>query len=361
MIQLLIKIYSFLLGLYPPAFRNEFREQMLLDFSDMVIDADAKGKSYLFRFCIREMFDFPLNLLRVHGKENKMLCSKSLNFGLRGAVGFGVVYTLTFQIVKFIYAKLSFIDDIVAQWQVSYYDQYHIEKSYAFISQIPYFLSLLISGLLLGCLFAILFAERSQYAHYFWVGTLGWLLQNLIGWVLMSFNFWVFLTEIQYTYFSYMMMVLSGAVWGLIFAVVKSERQNAVGWLAVGMVGYPLFAYLWVKGLFNLFVFQTPWRFIGTTTVIVILVISIFVLARNLDLKRRFPWVVIASIVGYLMMRPFVFLVGRWLYPPMFALNTALESTSLIVSETLYGVIWGLFLGLIIGFQKKSGSQQAMA
>jgi hypothetical protein len=136
MIQLLIKIYSFLLGLYPPAFRNEFREQMLLDFSDMVIDADAKGKSYLFRFCIREMFDFPLNLLRVHGKENKMLCSKSLNFGLRGAVGFGVVYTLTFQIVKFIYAKLSFIDDIVAQWQVSYTEKLCIHISNSLFSQL---------------------------------------------------------------------------------------------------------------------------------------------------------------------------------------------------------------------------------
>ena len=42
-LDLVIKIYHLLLHLYPSPFREEFEEQMLLDFSDMAADSRRKG------------------------------------------------------------------------------------------------------------------------------------------------------------------------------------------------------------------------------------------------------------------------------------------------------------------------------
>lgn len=362
MTHFIIKLYSFLLGLFPVSFRSEFREQMLLDFSDMAADAEAKGRSSLIRFCIRELLDFPVNLLHVHMKENRMLKIlrfKPLNFGLRGAVGFGTVYALTFPVVDFMYDKLSCIDTFVARLQVSYYDQYHVEKSFELISRIPYLLSLLITGLLLGCVFAFLFAERSQYSKYILTGALGWGLINLMGWAL-AFNFLVFLTVTQNTYFGYMMFVLSGAMWGLIIAVLKSERRDAVRWLAGCLLAYPLFAYLWVKGLFALFMFQTPWRFVGVAALFVVLVTGVIVLAQKLVDKQGITWVV-TGIMGYLLCIPLTYFAGAVLYPPMVSLNTVLDHLSVTVSNIIYGGLLGLFLGVVIGIQGKQDSQQVVA
>src|SRR5215207_4719989 len=94
--RLLTKIYSYLIYLYPAAFRDEFQEQMLLDFSDMLTDAHQKGKFALLLFCLRELIDFPINLLRTHverGGVFRILRSQPVNTGLRGAVGFSIGFS----------------------------------------------------------------------------------------------------------------------------------------------------------------------------------------------------------------------------------------------------------------------------
>lgn len=361
--RIIFVLYGFLLRLYPRSFRDEFEEQMLLDFSDMVDDASREGAYSLIRFCGRELIAFPVNFLKVYWMEwqmSRVFNLQPLNFALRGAIGFGLTYVLTFPLIKFLYEKMAFIDSIVDRLQVSYYDRYHVERSFELISRIPYLLSLVITGLLLGSLFAFLFAERSQYSRYIAVGTLGWILLNVMGWAL-SFNFYVFLEERQLIYFDYMTFVLSGAMWGWMLVIARSGRHDAVRWLAVSMFVYPLFAYLWVKGLFNLFVFQTPLRFVGLIILMLILIASVFVLTQKLDSQRKFPWIIVASILGYLAVRPLVFVIGRLIYPPMVALDTALDSLSITVSNVIYGALLGSFLGLIMGFQQKNDTQQATA
>ncbi len=50
-LSLAIRLYTYLLALYPYAYRDEFAEDMLLDFSDLAEDASQKGNWALALFC----------------------------------------------------------------------------------------------------------------------------------------------------------------------------------------------------------------------------------------------------------------------------------------------------------------------
>lgn len=353
--------YSFLLRLYPKAYRKEFAEEMLLDFSDMAIDAGRKGKFSLALFCIRELVDFPANLLRIHledGQMFKMLRFPPVNFGLRGALAYGIVFVLSLPINLFMYQKLFFwLDSFVTRLQVFYYDRFHVEQRFDWISWIPTALSSLLTGLILGVLLALLFADRSKYARYMLVSTLGWFLYHMVSNILAFFNFWVFLDNNQYIYFDYMMLAFSGTVLGLIFVVVNSERRHALRWLTLGVFVYPLFTYLWVDQLFDLLVFQSLWRFAGLTILLVILVASAFLAAIKLD-SEVLP-VMIAGTFGFPLVRPLMTFALGLFAPSTFTPN--LNNVWIIITNAIYGVLFGLLLGIMLGFQNKSESRQIAA
>jgi hypothetical protein len=94
MLDISLKAYGLLLHLYPGSFRSEFEEQMLLDFTDMAMDASKKGIYSLLMVCLHELFEFPINLLQIHLKEGLM--GKVLRFQplimVYGAVGFAVTF-----------------------------------------------------------------------------------------------------------------------------------------------------------------------------------------------------------------------------------------------------------------------------
>lgn len=83
--------------------------------------------------------------------------------------------------------------------------------------------------------------------------------------------------------------------------------------LIISLFVYPLLTYLFVEQLFNLFVFRTPWRFVGSAVLLVTLVISVFILARKIDGGRKIPLIVIAGAVGY----PLILYIGRFLPWPI--------------------------------------------
>src|SRR5215510_3246689 len=139
---------------------------MLSDFSDLAKDAESKGRFPFFLFCLRELVDFLGNLLWVHWREDhifKIVRSQPMNTGLRSALGFGVAFALTLPITIFMYQLLAPIDKLVMHLQVFYYDQFHVEQGFELISWIPSALSSLFTGLVLGALVAVLFADRSRY------------------------------------------------------------------------------------------------------------------------------------------------------------------------------------------------------
>lgn len=195
----LIALYSRLLHLYPPKYRVEFEEQMLLDFSDMAADAGRKGIFSLILFCLQELIDFPVNLLRIHFEEGrifKILRSQPVNNGLRSALGFGIAFGLTLPITMFAYQLLAPIEKLVTDLQVFCYDLFHAEQGFDLISWMPSALSSLFTGLVLGLLIAILFADRSRYPRFIIAGLVGWFFYRAMHDLLtIHFDFWVFLEQ----------------------------------------------------------------------------------------------------------------------------------------------------------------------
>src|SRR5690242_8091786 len=116
------RIYRLLLRLFPVKFRREFEEQMFLDFSDLMADARKKGSLAFVIFCLRELCDYPFNLLRAHMKDGRMvkvLRSRPMNYGLRGAIGFSVATFLAFMTSNLISWKFdSSSDSLLGYLQV---------------------------------------------------------------------------------------------------------------------------------------------------------------------------------------------------------------------------------------------------
>ena len=346
-------LYEILLRLYPRLFQEEFRGEMLSDFSDMAADAGRKGIFSLILFCLRELIDFPINLLRVHFEEGrifKILRSQPVNHGLRSGLGFGIAFALTVPISIFVYNQLFFwLDSMELGPELSLW--------------IPGKLSALATGLILGASLALLFADRSQYSRYILVGMLGWFLSHLVGDIFMSFNLWGYLTGIQFWIFDCMVLAFSGAIFGLIFVIVKSEQRLTMHLLTIGAVIYLLFVYLSVKQffnlfIFNLFIFQAPWRFIDLIILMVILIASVFIIAGKISDSRKLLWVIVTGAVGSPATRLLLLLVGRLIYPQMITLDTTTTHWDISISNLIYGTLFGLFLGLGLGFQKKDSPQK---
>ena len=72
--------YGRLLSLFPASYKNKFREDMLLDFSDMAEEAGGEGTLPLLIFLVRELRDFPISLLRAHSEDITMSTSR-INVG----------------------------------------------------------------------------------------------------------------------------------------------------------------------------------------------------------------------------------------------------------------------------------------
>jgi MFS family permease len=104
-----------------------------------------------------------------------------VNHALRGALGYGVVFGLTNLISQFVVLELFLADNsIIGNLQVLYFDLFHTEHGFELISWIPNAIASLLAGLVLGILFAALFADRSNYRRYILSGMLGWFLHNAI-------------------------------------------------------------------------------------------------------------------------------------------------------------------------------------
>jgi hypothetical protein len=62
-------LYAALLRLYPRDFRDEFAEDMRLDFQEALADASSRGGLVALGVCLRELGDLPAALLRLSGSD----------------------------------------------------------------------------------------------------------------------------------------------------------------------------------------------------------------------------------------------------------------------------------------------------
>lgn len=80
-------VYRRLLRFYPPAFRAAFADEMQEVFAQQLAEAAGKGSVHLALACLRELKDYPLNLIReywvaIKNKEVVMAASGSASIGV---------------------------------------------------------------------------------------------------------------------------------------------------------------------------------------------------------------------------------------------------------------------------------------
>ena len=370
--------YRLLLRLYPGSFRSQFEEQMLLDFIDMATDASKNGSYPLLVFCLHELFDLPISLIRIHLKEGfliKIFRSRHINQALRGALGYGVAFGLAILIGELVVLKL-FIEEnsIIGNIQVLYFDWFHTEHGLELIGWLTNAIGSLLSGLVLGVLFAVLFADRSNYGRYILVGMLGWFLHDaIVGVLWYSANLGFFLGDRHTNYFNTTASIMSGAFLAVIFIAAKSEKKEPVRLLVFGSIAYPLIAYFYVKLLFKLLIIEAPWMFVALLSLMAFYLVSVFVIALKSGLGRRAIWMMAAGTASYQLL-PFVLhnvliwvslLVPSPVIPPggvPVGSVTAWQIYSQIaLHQSIYGMLFGLIMGLLFGFLNQRKLHQEVA
>jgi hypothetical protein len=235
---LLIKLYAFLLRLYPRSHRENFADEMLLDLSDLMADAGRKGKLFLIKFCLRELVDFPMNLLKAH------LESKSMNPAfqpqaarniLRIAFGFGIALAL------------NTFGGIVA-----FVDQLHLDTIYHFTVQgtdielaLLNFSNLIVGPVLAALALLIVFPELRPVRHYLPVTALVFALPiafndlrllRLQLWESSSFIPLDSLLAVGY-------VLLIGFGFGILASILSGERRKIPWLLLAGSFGYFLISW----------------------------------------------------------------------------------------------------------------------
>ena len=360
--------FSYLIRLYPSTYREEFAEQMLLDFSDLLMDARRRGRLSFLLFCLHEVIDFPVNLLRVHWKEGRMvklLRTQPVINGLRGAIGFGIVFAITNLLGLFIATSLTSTDtSLIDKLQTFYVGLFQTDRGFELISWLPMALNGLLTGLILGILFAVLFAERSTYPGIILAGVLGWFLHDMVIFFLpWCFNMYVFLDGNQVAFFNMFTMILSGSILGLIVFATKSDQRSVLRLLMISAFVYPIIAYLSMNLLTHIFVFNTLWRFIALAVLFTIFILTIFIATIKIDAGQNRFWLVMAGAVGYPILTFLVGWIARQILPPfptngLFMSDPAFWRWQFIDMHTgaIRGILFGLVVGIILGLQNRNRS-----
>ena len=352
-LSMIIRFYAKLLRLYPQSYRNEFAEEMLRDFSDMATDAGEQGWFPLAIFCLRELVDFPVSLLRVHLEESRMLknlSSEPVNIGLRSAVLFGVTF------------GLLILMDGLASWLKPALEKFiPAQLPNLFVGPLLDWIDFPLTSLVFGILFAVLFADRARFSRYLLLGTLGWLLQlTTCNFLNYFFNVAGSLSRSENMYLYILQCSLSGAIFGLVFVLAHNQRWESTRLLTLYIVVYPILAYFYTSQ-----VLTTSWRFIALVILWMALLGGIFALARKYDVNDEMIPMMTVGALGSVVLKIPVLSVAYILIPPVPLEGFLYDPASfwsvviiLMAAYILYGIFLGSLIGLVFGSQRQNSSPQ---
>jgi len=222
--------YAFLLRLYPRSYQDEFAEEMLLDFSDLLADASKKGKLSLVRFCLHELIDFPVNLLKVHLEKESMnpaFQPQAARNILRIAFAFGLALALdTFAGI------IAFIDQAYLPTIWRFGDSLGWQGTYQDIQSMLLNVSELVLGPVLAAItLLIVFPELRPIKRYLPAIALAFalpaVLVNLRLTVLKNLDL-----TFEDTIFAVASYILVGLGLGIVASFISRERRKTL-WLLV--------------------------------------------------------------------------------------------------------------------------------
>jgi hypothetical protein len=201
-------------------------------------DATQGGVWNLLAVCLRELRDFPINLLRTHLEKKhmlKILHSQPVRFAWKGALGFG----LSFVVVNMSSVVLQnwLIISVFSRSELFFYEQY--QPWFQVSSE---FIAWTIASVIGGVLFAAFFSEKTRFRRFAILGALGWLIPGLTYWGLMEYRIsgQAYLLNRQFIYIS--LEVLSGVFLGLMLGMVTKNGLKRIGLIAIGGILYAILA-----------------------------------------------------------------------------------------------------------------------
>lgn len=356
MTHFVIKIYGWLLGLYPAAYKKEFREQMLMDFADMVTAAEEKGKPSILLLCVREMFDFPFNLLLSHwqtGAIFQVFRFQPVNSGLRTALGFGIGFAAAALVIWNVSAwLLTALDYQISYISVWIYDTFRNENGTALLWNMIILIATALESISFGLVFALGIGRGRSFARYMVVGSVGWFIPFAFSFVLFeSFGWPFFLSTLQITILGYSIKVLVGVCLGAIFYLAESGTPKSLRLFAVCGIAYPLVAFLYIKFIFFLWLEISPWFFVAMMVLMIVAIGSIFTLVWKVT--QKMPWTILVGAIAYpLLSRGAYHLVQVVFRLPLVVPGEVVIPESLVMFQlngVLVQAVLGLFLGLLLG------------
>lgn len=372
LLKLLTQLYQHLLRLYPRSVQEEFSQEMLSDFSDLAFDASKKGALSLLIFCLRELWDFPINLLRSYLEETqtlRILRSQPFRSGIRGAIGFGLGFGIAAVTIWMISNWMtSTFDSRLSALSVWIFDVFHSNRGMSLLWNILSLISSALTGLVFGLLLALFAGSHSNYARYALVGGLGWFIPVAISSVLSdSFSWSFYLSPTQSYVLGLALDALTGAFLGAIFYIAESNHRNSLRWMASGIILYPFAVTLYTKFLFYLWFEITAWFFPALMILMMGLLGSIFTIAGAR--KRKTPWGVIVGAVAYPILVHSIYQIAyHGLNLPAAGPGETITSHAFLVYETTWagvqgfsGLLFGWVLGFVWGVHNNNNSPQVTA
>lgn len=342
------RAYAFLLRWYPPSFRREFEEQMLLDFHELAKDAREQGRGSLVSFYLRELIHFPSSLLQIYSRQVHSLGifqRLPLAEGLRAAVAFGIALALNYALQWGIYVAL----EPLATNQL-------VDARVLRLAILPLqTVRSLLGGLVLGSLLAFFFGTRSQVSRFVLISIFFWLINDVVFYTFENHR-GAYFDDISVGFAQAFRLLISGAYFSLIFGLLREKNPGLSRWQIVGACALPVFVYYYL---------QFDWSQLAASLSVSILLLlislvvsCILLLARTSDAQSRTALTVYTGMFVYpLMVVASGFLTYGLVFPGAPDRIPFGEPASsyvwplvvMVLTRAASGMLFGFWLGFIHG------------
>lgn len=342
------RTYAFFLRCYPPSFRREFEEQMLLDFRELAKDAREQGRGSLVSFYLRELIHFPSSLLQIYSRQVHTLGifqRLPLADGVRAAIAFGIALALNYALEWGIYVAL----EPLAMNQLV--DAQVLRQAILPLQTVRS----LLGGLVLGFLLAFFFGTRSQVSRFVLISMFFWFINDVVFYAFENHR-GAYFDDISVGFARMFRLLISGAYFSLIFALLRGKSPGLSRWQIVGACALPVFVYYYLR-------FDWSQLAAGLSVPMLLLLISLVVccillLARASDAESRTVFTVYSGMFVYpLMVIASAILTYRLVFPGAPDRIPFGEPASsyvwplvvMVLTRAASGMLFGFWLGFING------------
>ncbi len=253
-LSLIIRFYTCLLALYPRSYRQEFGEEMLMDFSELAKDARQKGKQALALFCLRELVDFPANLLKAHlgkGMSPSFRPGAARNI-LQVALAFGLALAL--KNTSIVISSLTFTDPVRLAsivrfmqplgWQGGYGDMMPILLNFS---------DLILGPVVVAAVLLIIFPKLRPIQRYLPAVALAFALPTIPS-ILRSTILQNLKITFEDTVFALAYYILIGLGFGAVAGLLSRERRKTLWLLIAGPLAF--FLITWISNVLILHLYH---------------------------------------------------------------------------------------------------------